>query len=272
MKIVKPFLGPLAAFVLITIVVVWADGQPLRMGGSRSTLPWTGWGLASCYPHCFCEVFHGGGIAQPLTSYSNLIYILAGLLILGSRDLSLPDAAGNLMTRRRGYIAGFGAAMIGIGVTSMAFHVSLTTLGWWLDYMGMYAFVGYGLVYGLTRYRGWNGKTFIILYGILLGALGLLWVAAPEIKRYLLAGLILALLTMEAIVHRARRAVRIRAGYLYASVAIFLIAFAINVLDDKFLCIPSSLWQWHAFWHFLTAIAAGLVYLYYRSENESPAV
>jgi hypothetical protein len=60
--------------------------------------------------------------------------------------------------------------------------------------------------------------------------------------------------------------------YFYAALAIFLTAFGINVLDDRILCVPASLWQWHAFWHFLTAIAAGLVYLYYRSENESAAV
>jgi hypothetical protein len=263
MKFLKLFLVPLAVFVLIALATV---------AFSALHYSWAGWGLASCSPHCFCEMFRAGGIVQPLSSYSNLFYFLTGLLILGSRGLSLPGETDNLMIRRRGYITGFGAAVIGIGVTSMFFHVSLTTFGWWLDYMGMYAFVGFALLYGRARFRSWDGRTFLIRYAALLTALGLLWVIAPELKRYLLAGLILALMATEAAVRHARYAVRMHSSYLYAALMIFLIAFGITVLDDKILCIPASLWQWHAFWHLLTAIAAGLVYLYYRSENETSAV
>jgi hypothetical protein len=270
MKYLKPFFAPLAALAAIVLALVWADGHPLfRMAGSPPVLTWAGLGLASCYPHCFCETFRSGGIVEPLSSYSNLFYLLVGLLILGSRGLALPGEPENLMIRRRGYIAGFGAAVIGIGVTSLAFHVSLTTLGRWLDYMGMYAFVSFALLYGLTRFRDWDGKTFLVLFVSLLAVLGLLWVAAPGIKRYLLAGLILAWLTVESIVHDARRGLRIRSDYLYAALVIFLVAFGINVLDEGMLCVPASPWQWHAFWHFLTAIAAGLVFLYYRSEDDS---
>jgi hypothetical protein len=261
MKIARSFLWPIAAFIIVTAAVVWADSRP----------PWPWLQRASCYPHCFCEAFRVGGIVQPLSSYSNLFYILAGLLILGSRGLPAAGSKNNLMTRRRGYITGFGAAVTGIGATSMFFHVSLTTLGWWLDYMGMYAFVGYCLVYGLTRFRGWSGRTFLLLYAILVTALGLGWIAAPEIKRYLLAGLILAVIAVETAVHRARRPFQIRTRYFVAALAVFLLAFALNVLDDSVLCAPASLWQWHALWHFLTAVAAGLLYVYFRTEDEGVA-
>jgi len=267
MKIVKPFLWPVAIFIMITAAVVAFDAS-CRVGALPCALTWAGWGLASCYPGCFCEAFRAGGIVQPLSSYSNLFYILAGLLILGSRGLPAPDAKNNRMNRERGYITGFGAAVIGIGVTSMFFHVSLTQIGRWLDYMGMYAFVGYCLVYSLARFRGWSGRTFLILYAVLLASLGLLWFAAPEFKRYLLAGLILAVIVVEAVVHRVRRPFRIRTRYFITSLAVFLAAFAINVLDDKVLCVPASLWQWHAVWHFMTAVSAGLLYLYYRSEEK----
>jgi hypothetical protein len=258
MKIAKPYLWLVVIFIVITTAVVAFDAAHYS---------WTGWGLSSCYPGCFCEAFRAVGIVQPLSSYSNLFYIFAGLLILGSRGLPMPDAKNNLMNRERGYIAGFGAAVIGIGATSMFFHVSLTQIGRWLDYMGMYAFVGYCLVYSLARFRGWSGRTFLILYAILLAALGLLWIAAPDLKRYLLAGLILAVIVVEVSVHRIRRPIRIRTRYFIASLAIFLAAFAIYVLDDKVLCVPASLWQWHAVWHFMTAVSAGLLYLYYRSEE-----
>jgi hypothetical protein len=263
MKIGRSFLWPIVIFIIVAAAMVWTDGRP-----PLQNYAWHCLQRASCYPHCFCEAFHAGGIVQPLTSYSNLFYILAGLLILGSRGLPVPGSKNNLMIRRRGYITGFGAAVIGIGITSMFFHVSLTTLGWWLDYMGMYAFVGYCLVYGLARFRGWNGRTFALLYAVLLAALGLGWIAAPEFKRYLLAGLILAVIVVETVAHRVRRPFRIRTYYFVAALAVFLLAFAFNVLDDSVLCAPASLWQWHALWHFMTAVSAGLLYLYYRSEEE----
>jgi hypothetical protein len=259
MKNLKPFLGPLAIFILVAVASI-------ALGALHYS--WASLGLASCYPHCFCERFHDSGVAQPLSSYSNLFYFFAGLLIIGSRGLPAREGKNNLMIRSPEYVTGFGGAVIAIGATSMFFHVSLTTLGRWLDYMGMYAFVGFALLYGLTRLRRWKGKTFLGLYAAGLAALGGLWVAQPEIKRYLLAGLILAVFIMETAV---RRNARIRSAYLYAALSIFLAAFALNVLDDGILCNPASLWQWHAVWHFLTAAAAGLVFLYYRSENESAA-
>ena len=43
---------------------------------------------------------------------------------------------------------------------------------------------------------------------------------------------------------------------------------AFDMHDDKVPSLPVSLWHWHAVWHFLTAVSAGLLYLYYRSEEE----
>jgi len=266
----RSFLWPIAAFILITIGIAWANGHPAKCEGTLPCAPtWPGWQPASCYPGCFCEAFHAGGIVQPLSSYSNLFYILAGLLILGTRNLPAQDARNNLMTRRRGYITGYGWAAVGIGVTSLFFHVSLTHIGRWFDYMGMYAFTGYALVYSLARFRRWNDRTFIVPFALLLAALGGLWFAAPDSRRPLLGGLILGLIVVEAVVHWARRPIRIRTRYFLASLACFLVAYSINMSDEAgALCVPESAWQWHAVWHFLTAASTVLLYVYYRTEDE----
>lgn len=260
MKSLKPFFPPLAVFLLIAAVTLALGALPF---------PWPGWQLASCHPGCFCEAFHAGGVVQPLSSYSNLFYILAGLLIIGTRGLPALHSHDNPMIRRRGYIAGYGGAVIAIGVTSLFFHISLTHIGRWLDYMGMYAFTGYALIYSLARLRRWNDGTFIAAYVFLLLALGVLWFAAPGCRRPLLGGLILGVATVEAAAHWMRRPFRIRTRWLLASLACFLIAYAINVSDESgALCIPASPWQWHAVWHFLTAASTVLLFIYYMSEEQ----
>jgi hypothetical protein len=260
MRSLKPFSWPLAAFILISIGTFALEALPF---------PWHGWQPAYCYPGCFCEAFRAGGIVQPLSSYSNLFYILAGLLILATRDLPAGDRRDNLMTRRRGYITGFGWAVIVLGATSLFYHVSLTNIGRWLDYMGMYAFTGYALAYSVARLRRWNDRTFVVGFGLLLAALGGLWFAAPAIGRALLGALIFGLVAAEAIVHWIRRPMQIRTRWLFASLGCFLLAYWINMFDESgALCVPASPWQWHAVWHLLTAVSTVLLYVYFRTEGE----
>jgi len=259
-KKVRPFLAPLAVFWLAAAAAAATAALPF---------PWPGWQLAACYPGCFCEGFHSGGVVQPLSTYSNLFYILAGLMILGARNLPAPDGRGNRMIRRRGYVAAYGAAVVAIGVTSFFFHLSLTQIGRWLDYMGMYAFVGLALVYGLARLRSWSDRRFVAAYVVLLAALGALWFAAPPYRRLLLGLLILGIVLVEAAAHWIRQPFRIRTRWLPAALACFLTAYAVNLADEGgAICTPASPWQWHAVWHLLTAASTVMLFVYYRSENE----
>ncbi|MBN1438525.1 MAG: hypothetical protein JW929_03870 [Anaerolineales bacterium] len=259
MRFLKPFFLPLAAFALIAAMTLGLEALPF---------PWPGWKLASCYPGCFCEAFRAGGVVQPLSSYSNLFYLLAGLLILGASGAAWFPARANRMTRHRGYAAGFGLAVIFIGVTSFFFHVSLTHAGRWLDYLGMYAFAGYALLYGLARLRRWSDAAFLAAYFLLLAACGGLWFAAPGMRRPLLGGLIVGVTAVEVGAHWIRRLLRIRTRYLLGALGCFLAAYALNMADESgAICAPASLWQWHVVWHFLTAVSAGMLFLYYYSED-----
>jgi hypothetical protein len=260
MKSFKPFLLPAAAFLLFAAASLALTALPF---------PWPGWRLASCYPGCFCEAFRAGGVVQPISSYSNLFYFLTGLFILGTRGVPLPASRENRMTRSRGYIAGYGWAVIAIGATSLFFHVSLTHIGRWLDYMGMYAFTAFALVYSLARLRRWNDAAFLAVYAAILIALGGSWFAAPAWRRPLLGGLILGLTAVEAAAHWVRRPFRIRTRYLVAALACFLAAYAANISDESgVICNPAGPWQWHAVWHFLTAASTVFLFAYYLSERE----
>jgi hypothetical protein len=260
MKNIRPFFVPGLVCLLAAAATAALSAPPF---------PWPGWRLASCYPGCFCEAFHAGGVVQPLSVYSNWFYLLAGLAVLGVYGLPEREPRGNLMTRRRGYIAGYGWAVVAIGAASMFFHVSLTHVGRWLDYMGMYAFAAYALLYSLARLRRWNGATFLVLYVLLLAALGALWFAAPGYRRPLLGALIAGIVAVETAAHWLRRPLRIRSRWLLAALGCFLAAYAVNMADESgAICHPASPWQWHAVWHFLTAASTMLLFVYYRSEDE----
>jgi hypothetical protein len=257
----KPFLLPLIVFLLLAAATVAA---------SRLPFPWAGLPLASCYPRCFCEAFTPGGIVEPLSSWSNFFYIGLGLFLVGTAGAAARDPRRNRMTARPGYIRGFGAAVAGIGVTSLFFHVTLTQVGRWLDYLGMYAFAAYALLYGVARLRRWGDAPFVAAFAVLAAALGALWIFVPGARRPALGALIAGVVLVEAVAHRIRRPLRIRTRYLAAALVCFGVALTVNLLDESgALCAPDSLWQWHAVWHFLTAGSTGWLYLYYRSEDEA---
>jgi hypothetical protein len=228
-------------------------------------ITWDGWAKSSCWPNCFCEAYLPGGMLQPQSVYSNLYYVLVGLLVIGFARLPA-SGRNNLMLRRPSYTVGYGLAAIAAGLSSWFYHFSFTQVGRWFDYMGMYAFAGYALLYNLVRLRGWSGKAFAGLYAALLAVWGTVWIIAPDTKRYLFVGLILGMILSEVLVLRLRKP-SIQISYFYAALFSFAVAGAANLLDESgMICTPTSWWQWHAFWHFATALAMGLLYLYYRSE------
>jgi hypothetical protein len=264
-KIVRAFFWPSATLLIITLGTV-------TYGLSRG-VSWAGWQPSPCAPACFCEAFHSGAIIQPLSSYSNLWYILVGLLIVAITQAPLAgsDTQKNLLLRRRTYSFAFGITIVATDLTSLFYHISLTLVGRWLDYAGMYAFVSFIVVYNLARLRCIGGKMFVGLYGALNLGLNAASIMTPgtNVKRYLFIGLIVAVLVMETIVYLVRRPARIRYAYLAVALVLFILAAAVNLLDERgVLCSHESLWQWHFIWHFLTALVTGLLYLYYRSEED----
>ena len=236
-------------------------------------LAWTGWRPATCMPEaCFCEALRQGAVAQPVNAYSNLAFVLVGLLILGeaARAKPAPDVS-NPMRSRPAFPAVFGAAVVAIGLGSLFYHASMSFAGQWFDVMGMYLLATFLVLYNLARLRPMSGGAFARAYIAANALLGVLLIVAPEARRQVFAGLIVAAIALEiavAVLHRPR----IRAAWFAAALACFALAYAIWILDDaRILCAPESLLQGHAAWHALSAAAAGLVYLYYRSETRAGA-
>jgi hypothetical protein len=110
---------------------------------------------------------------------------------------------------------------------------------------------------------------FAAIYAAANAALGILLVAAPEWRRFLFAGLILAVIGLELAAWRLRRPPASRRLFA-AALACLALGYAIWILDNARIgCDPGSILQGHAAWHFLSAAAAGLMFAHFRSEGSS---
>lgn len=217
--------------------------------------PWAGWPPDPCQTQdCFCEPFQNRWVLQPLVAYSNLAYVLVGALIL---------SAGHMHSAPL-----YGAMTIGVGVGSFFYHASLTRLGEWLDLMGMYALTGWLLLYNLTRWRALSSGVVSAVYLGLLVVLGAGLVWANAWQQVYMALLVVGALVLEGLVLAQRRPL-MEWRYLLGGLA----CFGVGALFWAF----SAPGEWcgrlgpippHVLWHSLSAAAAGLMFLYYRSEKE----
>jgi len=266
----------LVAALLTSLAAIGAGAALGQVSG------WENWMPATCMPdRCFCEAVVDGSIRQPVNTWSNLGFILIGILIIlrGEDDLSARgpggDTTGNsvaLMRNTPVYSWIYGAAMVVLGFSSFFYHASLTFVGQWFDVMGMYVLVGFMLAYNVSRLTGSSPQRISVVYatGLALGAW--LLIAWPEARRWAFAALVLVAVGAELAVRRrvpGPRADRLLVG----SLALLVLAFGIWLADLKgWMCSPQSCLQGHGAWHLLCSASAGLFYLYYRSEGQNQAV
>lgn len=225
--------------------------------------------------NCFCERIHGGTVAQPANAWSCLSFVLVGLLILSQakQDRSNQSQIPNLnpMTTRAGYPVTYSAALVVIGLGSIFYHASLTFAGQFFDVMGMYLLATFIVLYNVARLTTLNEKTFAGSYLLFNLILAYFLLNFPLYRRVIFAGLIATGLLTEYVL-RKRRRIEINGVFLTAAVTTLFVAFVIWALDYmRIACDPESWLQGHAVWHILGAAAAGLLFLYYRSENSKDA-
>jgi hypothetical protein len=261
----------------------------LLLGVSTLNYSWAAWRPATCLPDaCFCEAIGTGFVRQPIDTWSNLAFVLVGLLILEDVWRS-SSTRSSLLARRRVYGLVYVFAVILIGLGSWFYHASLTFVGQWFDVMGMYLLGTFMVLYnvarlsvspwvtpphasrqgiGRPRSRMMSGRTFALSYVLFNLALAISLIVVPELRRYLFGGLLVVTIALEVVIRR-RTVTQIRTGYFIAALSIYGLAQFIWTLDlNHIICDPHGLLQGHALWHILTAASAGLLYWYYRSEYD----
>jgi hypothetical protein len=215
--------------------------------------PWSDWQPATIK---FCENLLCSWITQPANTWSNLAYILVGIL-----TYRLAERQGHSQLNYIGVMA----VLVGLG--SFFFHASSTFAGEVADVGAMFLFANYVLICNWRRWRGvdWERMnrwyTGLMAISMLL-LLTLRWVGI----------LLFALLITVAGLIEIRLYWRDRGQVDYRPLAklcgLFAAAFLLWSLDRRgILCDPDNhILQGHAAWHIINSFCFYQLYRFYAPQ------
>jgi len=253
--------GRLVAAAMLTALLAAVTIALLNLFGPD----WLRFAPATCTEtRCFCEMPRVGALLlQPTNSLSSFGYVFAGLLMIllaRSRDWrsDFPPQAAAIL----------GVAAIIVGIGSVLLHATLTLWGQFFDVLGMYLISGFFLIWALAKWQNIPDRQALVYYVLLCAVLVGILYALPEVRRWLFAVILGIAILVELVFARPKRP-QVRTGYYIAGLIANIVAFTIWNLDQRGqLCAPDSLWQGHAIWHLLGAVALWFAFLYYRSEEK----
>jgi hypothetical protein len=232
-------------------------------------LNWSNYRPADCLPNnCFCEAIGNGLIRQPINAYTNIAYVLAGIIILiylarTKRQFKLRSPISDLP--RKLFVL-FGIACILVGIGSFLYHASFIFLGEEMDDDSMYLIGAFMLFFELAHHKSITTRQFIGYYLALNLLLEVLIFFIPVVRGAVFAILIIASLSLVEISIRNGIVASQRRQF-YTAIGLFGVAYFIWILDKThLLCNPNSLYQGHAVWHLLSALAA-LMYFFYMDRE-----
>lgn len=242
--------------------------------------PWASWRQALGNATHFCEMNRFDQlIVQPSNTWSNLGYIIVGLIFLSiaknDHKYEHRKQVNNVLAKFPGftYLIGFSVLYLGLG--SFLYHATLTYFFQKLDQTGMYfilvSFIAYVLfkLFPQIKFRGkiYVSNTFFMICAIVVQLLFFFFLWKLPIN-ILFPALTISFFTINFLLIAKMRNSVSMVSLMKASLVSILIAASIWILDitDK-LCSPTSIFQGHALWHILGALSIFLGYLYYRSET-----
>ncbi len=217
----------------------------------------------------FCEV-SPGLVRQPANAWSNLGFVVAGLLV--ARRAGDPRTT---IAAHPALATAFAGLVVFLGPASAAMHATQSALGGHLDLLSMFLVSSFASAYAVMRlvrggiavFAAWFVAALAVSELVERGVRG----HVPVVNSWANAafGAFLLVATVgETILHRRpgpRTDLRWGAGALGAMALAFTVW---NLAKDGGpLCDPHSLLQGHAFWHVMCAVAAYCLYRLWASER-----
>jgi hypothetical protein len=185
-----------------------------------------------------CERFGTGPLGQPANTVASLAFVLAGLLVLAGRR--------NPTSARRAY-AGL---VIAVGVGSLIQHGPHPPWQAYAHDLPLASLLGYLVADAAEDLTGREWRKWWPVVPVAMVPV----VAAGPVASSLVQGLLAAAAIGLNLV-RARVRSRLRRTLLPALAILAAGALAGTLTDRTSLCQPDSLWQGHAAWHVLAAVA-----------------
>jgi hypothetical protein len=214
----------------------------------------------------FCEAARDWVVRQPANSFSNVGFVVAGLLIAWHAGIRRNTAISITMA------TAMACVVVLLGPGSAAMHATQSALGGHLDMASMYLVAAFAAGYAGMRWLRGGTVMFAALFvgGVVFCEIvGLSGADIPVVNysgNLAFALLLTIAVGLEVLIMR-RGTTRANRWYAFASLASILIAFAIWNATKTWLCDPGSLIQGHAIWHLLGAVSAYFLYRYYASEE-----
>lgn len=213
----------------------------------------------------FCEAARDAWVKQPANTFSNLGFVVAGLLIAWhARRVPL-----------HGLATPYACVVVLLGPASAAMHATQSELGGHLDLLSMYLVASFAAAYALMRWFRRDRLFFWQVFSLMVAGcelVGLLGDDVPVVQQsgnVAFAGLLLTAVVVEVRLWRRHDATRTDLRWGAAALGTILLAFLIWNVTRTHWCDPHSLLQGHAAWHLLDAVSAYLLFRFWASEDQS---
>lgn len=226
----------------------------------------------------FCEGYEKGWIKQPIAVWSDLAFVVAGLIAVlwaGTRT----DAPTNPMVDPENVTPlAYGIVVIFMGPASMFFHASMKEWAGWFDNLSIVIWAAFSLSYTVARLAvvglGWSMWPLWVLFGIIVVGLAILTWFSEKSHTYTQIGtagafVLLELIVMIIIWCDGNPGFERSTGWFIASLGAFAAAFLCWIPSGavfNWWCDKDSALQGHGFWHLFAAMGTLFVYLYFASE------
>lgn len=211
----------------------------------------------------WCEAQVCSIVVEPANTWSNLAYVLIGLVLWWRGRATGPRPDRLQVT--------FGKAELVVGVFSFAFHMSYSGLLQVLDFAAMFVFVGLTLSLNGVRLGWLSAARRTRVYVATVVAFTALVVALRFTSfpiQLVTPVLILATVVTEALLRRRGRA---DYRWFFASLVTLVGAGVLSGLDAaRVLCDPHDhLLQGHALWHVLSAVSLAFAWRFYAQFGDA---
>ena len=205
----------------------------------------------------FCEAA-AGRIRQPVNTFTNLGFVVAGLVIARDAD------------RMPRFGTAFACLVVLLGPASMAMHATESSLGGHLDMLSMYLVASFAVAYAAVRlWRGGTAFFGLVFTGCLVGC-EIVEAVGGELPVVMHAGnLAFGVLLLVTFVLESRNGSSLDRRWILAAAGSLGLAFAVwnTAKDGSALCWPHSVYQGHGVWHVLCAVSAYCLFRFYCSER-----
>lgn len=243
-------------FEYVNLMADHCPWVPLRQWSGLPNIKWC--------EETLCQV-----IAEPSNTWSNIAYILAAFMLF---FISRKEVLKSLRS--------FSHITFWVGVTSFVFHATYAYATQIFDYLGIYLFIGLLILLNLIRI-GIIQKEKIFVY-LLTGAVGLTIVTAVLAKlgamiQYFVVVLLLLVFITEYFAQKNFTQNNITGRPkpsncdFYLMTVLILVSVSFSWVDLKRIsCDPTDhIFQGHAMWHIVSALAMFTSYFHYRRYKDS---